>query len=144
MTPPEASTGLAYVVTWALANATALGSVYKWFTRPLEEKIASVARLLEDKLATLRTDLDKLDKRVEKVDGYVNPRASMVEHLPTVGELVRRLEELEEWRRDMDEFRASVVTDEEFRAYTVLVASKIESVLGKLGWITGRLGGKVE
>lgn len=133
MSPPDATGGLLYVVTWLAANGSALGVVYKWLTRPLEEKIALINR-----------ELEKLDKRVEKVDGYVNPRASMVEHLPTVGELVRRLQELEEWRRDMDEFRASIVTDEEFRSYTALASSKLEKVVETLGWIKGRLGGKVD
>jgi len=133
MTTPDTASGLAYVLTWLAANGTALGVVYKWLTKPLEDKIAAINR-----------ELEKVDKRFEKIDGYVNPRASMVEHLPTIGELVRRLEEVEQWRRDMEEFRASIVTDEEFRSYTTLAASKLEKVAETLGWIKGRLGGKVE
>jgi len=133
----EASGGLLYVATWLSANGTSLFAVYRWLTAPIEAKIVALDKKLEEKVAAL-------DKRVEKVDGYVNPRASMVEHLPTVGELVRRLEELEQWRRDFDEFRASVVTDEEFRAYTTLASGKLEKLVETLGWIKGRLGGKVE
>jgi len=131
MTPTDPSSGLYYVATWLVSNGTALGVVYKWLTRPLEEKIAAINR-----------ELEKLDKRLEKIDGYVNPRASMVEHTPTIGEVIRRLEEIETWRRDLDEFRGQVVTDEEFRSYTNLAASKTESILKSLGWIKGRLGGK--
>lgn len=137
MTPPDASSALAYVGTWVVANGTSLLAVYRWLTAPIEAKIAALDKKLAEELA-------KLDKRVEKVDGYVNPRASMVEHLPTVGELVRRLEELEQLRRDFEEFRASVVTDEEFRSYTTLASGKLEKLVETLGWIKGRLGGKVE
>jgi hypothetical protein len=134
---PDASTAIAYVGTWVVANGTSLFSVYRWLTAPIEAKILALDKKLEEKVAAL-------DKRVEKVDGYVNPRASMVEHLPTIGELVRRLQELEQWRRETEEFRASVVTDEEFRSYTTLASGKLEKLVETLGWIKGRLGGKVE
>lgn len=129
--------GLSYVATWLIANGTSIAVVWKWLTAPIHEKIATLEKVIEAKLATF-------DKRLEKLDGYVNPRASMVDGAPTVSELIRRVQELEAWRREYDEFRAEVVTDEEFRSYTTQFAGKIEKIVEALGWIKGRLLGKVE
>jgi hypothetical protein len=113
-----------YVATWVLANGSALGVVYKLLTAPIDARIAI------------------LTSKVEALEKLVSPRQSITEGAPTMAELMRRIEELEDFRRAMDEFRGEVVTDDEFRSYTQLAGGKIETILARLGWIKGRLGGR--
>jgi hypothetical protein len=128
------SDGAGFVATWVLGNASAITVVYRWLTGPLEAKIAALEKKLD-------AALEGMEKRVEKIDGYVNPRQSMIDSLPTMGELVRRVQELEKWKSEMD---GELVTDEEFREHAAIVTTKIERLIGDLGWIRGRLGGRVE
>lgn len=121
------------VVTWLLANGSAISVVWKFLTAPIHQKIETIEKYYAEKFATY-------DKRLEKLDGYVNPRASMIDSAPTVAELVRRVQELEAWQKEVDELKAELVIHEEFRAYTATVAAKLEKLSETLGWIKGRIG----
>lgn len=147
--PMEDPTVVGHVVTWVIANGSALGIVYKVLTQPIQIQLTRHKMTLDDheqRLDDLEhrrpnsdTPTSDLKARLRQLENQFDPRSSSPD-IVTPGEIARRLRDLEEFQKDVLRWRSRMVTDDEFRAYTVQIGEKIENIIGALGFIKGRLG----
>ncbi len=120
-------------ITWLLANATSIGAILGWVTKPLRDKLSQ----LDDRLKAV-------ESRLADTPGNLGERLRELDLGST-----RAQEELDGLRRQLDDVLSQVreaqqdlsccVSDEEFKAYVSLSSGKIEKMVETLGFIRGRM-----
>jgi Skp family chaperone for outer membrane proteins len=126
---------LSNAITWVLANATSIGAIAQWVTKPLRDKLTQ----LDERVKAIETKLSdtpaSLGERLRELDlGSERCREEHEQKEKALEDLVQQLRELQQ---DLNR----CVSDEEFKAYVSVANGRMEKTLETLGWIRGRMGG---
>lgn len=133
---------LSNAITWLLANATSIGAIAQWVTKPLRDKLTQLGQEIADVRQDIREIKQKLvdtptnlGERLRELD--LASASCREEH----GQKDKALEDLVEQLRELQQDLNKCVSDEEFRAYASVANLKMEKIVETLGWIRGRMGG---
>jgi hypothetical protein len=126
---------LSNAITWLLANATSIGAIAQWVTKPLRDKLMQLDERIKSIEAKLTDTPTNLGERLRELD--LGSERCREEH----GQKGKALEDLVDQLRELQQDLNRCVSDEEFKAYVSVANGRMEKTLETLGYIRGRMGG---
>ncbi len=124
---------LQQALTWVVSNATSIGAVLLWLTKPLRDKLKDLGEQIKEIRQQLKDVPTDLGARLRELD--IASTRCKDEHEATRRELDDVVRQFRELQQDFN----ACVSNEEFRAFAAMSNAKIEKVLEHLGFIRGRM-----
>jgi chromosome segregation ATPase len=121
-------------LTWVVSNATSIGAILAWVTKPLRDKLKEHEEQIKALQAILKDVPVDLGDRLRQLDRNETQCQDARE------EIRRQLDDFLEQLRQVQQDLNQCVSDEEFKGYVAVSNQKIEKVVETLGFIRGRLG----